>query len=43
LGFTVHLDTQHLIGYAQALVNQGTIDTNPGEALFAPAFKGITW
>jgi NitT/TauT family transport system substrate-binding protein len=43
LGFTTHLDTQHLIGYAQALVNQGTIDKNPGEALFAPEFKGITW
>jgi NitT/TauT family transport system substrate-binding protein len=43
LGFTIHLDTQHLIGYAQALVNQGTINTNPGEALFAPEFKGITW
>jgi NitT/TauT family transport system substrate-binding protein len=43
LGFTIHLDTAGLIGYAQALVNQGTIETNPGEALFSPAFKGITW
>jgi NitT/TauT family transport system substrate-binding protein len=43
LGFTIHLDTSGLIGYAQALVNQGTIDKNPGEALFAPEFKGITW
>jgi NitT/TauT family transport system substrate-binding protein len=43
LGFTTHLDTQHLIGYAQALVNQKTIDKNPGNALFAPEFKGITW
>jgi NitT/TauT family transport system substrate-binding protein len=43
LGFTIHLDTQGLIGYAQALVNQGTIEKNPGEALFAPEFKGITW
>jgi NitT/TauT family transport system substrate-binding protein len=43
LGFTTKLDTHHLIGYAQALVNQGTIDTNPGEKLFAPEFKGITW
>jgi NitT/TauT family transport system substrate-binding protein len=43
LGFTTKLDTHHLIGYAQALVNQGTIDTNPGEALFAPELKGITW
>jgi NitT/TauT family transport system substrate-binding protein len=43
LGFTIHLDTAGLIGYAQALVNQGTIDKNPGDALFAPAFKGITW
>ncbi|MDR1862343.1 MAG: ABC transporter substrate-binding protein [Treponema sp.] len=43
LGFTIKLDTQGLIGYAQALVNQGTIDKNPGEALFAPEFKGITW
>ncbi|MDR1252643.1 MAG: ABC transporter substrate-binding protein [Treponema sp.] len=43
LGFTVHLDTPGLTGYAQALVNQGTIDRNPGDALFSPAFKGITW
>jgi NitT/TauT family transport system substrate-binding protein len=43
LGFTTHLDTAGLIGYAQALVNQGTIEKNPGEALFAPEFKGITW
>jgi NitT/TauT family transport system substrate-binding protein len=43
LGFTVHLDTSGLTGYAQALVNQGTIDRNPGDALFSPAFKGITW
>jgi NitT/TauT family transport system substrate-binding protein len=43
LGFTIRLDTAGLTGYAQALVNQGTIDTNPGDALFAPEFKGITW
>ncbi|MDR1950502.1 MAG: hypothetical protein LBQ38_14015, partial [Spirochaetaceae bacterium] len=43
LGFTIRLDTAGLKGYAQALVNQGTIDTNPGDALFAPEFKGITW
>ncbi|MDR1612590.1 MAG: ABC transporter substrate-binding protein, partial [Planctomycetota bacterium] len=43
LGFQVALDTRGLIGYAQALVNQGAIDNNPGEALFAPQFKGITW
>jgi NitT/TauT family transport system substrate-binding protein len=43
LGFRIKLDTKGLIGYAQALVNQGTIDKNPGEALFAPEFKGITW
>jgi NitT/TauT family transport system substrate-binding protein len=43
LGFTVRLDTAGLTGYAQALVNQGTIDKNPGDALFAPEFKGITW
>jgi NitT/TauT family transport system substrate-binding protein len=43
LGFQVRLDTKGLIGYAQALVNQGTIDRNPGEALFAPEFKRITW
>jgi NitT/TauT family transport system substrate-binding protein len=43
LGFTIHLDTAGLKGYAQALVNQGTIDSNPGDALFAPEFKGITW
>ena len=43
LGFTKNLDTAGLIGYAQALVNQGTIDRNPGDALFAPEFKGITW
>ncbi|GHT83043.1 hypothetical protein FACS1894137_03200 [Spirochaetia bacterium] len=43
LGFTIHLDTTGLKGYAQALVNQGTIDKNPGDTLFAPEFKGITW
>ncbi|MDR2605638.1 MAG: ABC transporter substrate-binding protein [Desulfovibrio sp.] len=43
LGFQIKLDTKGLIGYAQALVNQGTIADNPGEALFAPEFKGITW
>jgi NitT/TauT family transport system substrate-binding protein len=43
LGFQIRLDTRGLIGYAQALVNQGTIEKNPGEALFAPEFKGITW
>jgi hypothetical protein len=32
-----------LKGYADALVRQGTIDANPGDALFAPEFKGITW
>jgi NitT/TauT family transport system substrate-binding protein len=43
LGFTTKLDTAGLKGYAQALVNQKTIDSNPGDALFAPEFKGITW
>ncbi|MDR3177297.1 MAG: ABC transporter substrate-binding protein [Desulfovibrio sp.] len=43
LGFLIRLDTRGLIGYAQDLVNQGTIDKNPGDALFAPEFKGITW
>jgi NitT/TauT family transport system substrate-binding protein len=43
LGFQIRLDTKGLKGYAQALVNQGTIDRNPGDALFAPEFKGITW
>ncbi|MDR1947000.1 MAG: ABC transporter substrate-binding protein [Desulfovibrio sp.] len=43
LGFRIKLDTAGLKGYAQALVNQGTIDRNPGDALFAPEFKGITW
>jgi NitT/TauT family transport system substrate-binding protein len=43
LGFTIHLDTVQLKGYADALVRQGTIDKNPGDALFAPEFKGITW
>lgn len=43
LGFQIRLDTAGLIGYAQALVNQGTIEKNPGEALFAPEFKGFTW
>jgi hypothetical protein len=40
LGFQIALDTAGLIGYADALVKQGTIDKNPGEALFAPQFKG---
>jgi NitT/TauT family transport system substrate-binding protein len=43
LGFTTQLDTAGLIGYADALVKLGTIERNPGEALFAPQFKGITW
>jgi NitT/TauT family transport system substrate-binding protein len=43
LGFTTRLDTAGLIGYADALVKLGTIDKNPGDALFAPQFKGITW
>jgi NitT/TauT family transport system substrate-binding protein len=43
LGFTIRLATEQLKGYADALVRQGTIDTNPGDGLFAPAFKGITW
>jgi len=43
LGFQIALDTTGLIGYAQALVNQGTIARNPGDALFSPLFKGITW
>jgi NitT/TauT family transport system substrate-binding protein len=43
LGFQTRLDTVGLIGYAQALVNQGTIARNPGEALFAPQLRGITW
>jgi ABC-type nitrate/sulfonate/bicarbonate transport system substrate-binding protein len=43
LGFTTRLATDQLKGYADALVRQGTIDSNPGDALFAPEFKGITW
>jgi NitT/TauT family transport system substrate-binding protein len=43
LGFTTKLATEQLKGYADALVRQGTIDKNPGDALFAPQFKGITW
>jgi hypothetical protein len=43
LGFTIQLATAQLKGYADALVRQGTIETNPGDALFAPEFKGITW
>jgi NitT/TauT family transport system substrate-binding protein len=43
LGFQIGLDTAGLKGYADALVNQGTIDKNPGDALFAPQLKGITW
>jgi NitT/TauT family transport system substrate-binding protein len=43
LGFTTQLSTERLKGYADALVRQGTIDRNPGDALFAPEFKGITW
>ncbi|MDR3356879.1 MAG: ABC transporter substrate-binding protein [Spirochaetaceae bacterium] len=43
LGFTTKLDTAGLIGYADALVKLGNIEKNPGEALFAPQFKGITW
>ncbi|GBU26522.1 bicarbonate transport system substrate-binding protein [Treponema sp. R8-4-B8] len=43
LGFQIKLDTVGLKGYADALVKLGTIDKNPGDALFAPQFKGITW
>ncbi|MDR1788697.1 MAG: ABC transporter substrate-binding protein [Treponema sp.] len=43
LGFTVRLAADKLKGYADALVRQGTIDRNPGDALFSPAFKGVTW
>jgi NitT/TauT family transport system substrate-binding protein len=43
LGFTTQLATEQLKGYAEALVRQGTIPKNPGDALFAPEFKGITW
>jgi NitT/TauT family transport system substrate-binding protein len=43
LGFTTKLDTAGLKGYADALVAQGTIERNPGDSLFAPQFKGITW
>jgi NitT/TauT family transport system substrate-binding protein len=43
LGFTTKLDTAGLKGYADALVKLGTIDNNPGDTLFAPQFKGITW
>jgi NitT/TauT family transport system substrate-binding protein len=43
LGFTTQLATDQLKGYADALVRQGTIEKNPGDALFAPEFKGITW
>jgi NitT/TauT family transport system substrate-binding protein len=43
LGFTTRLATDQLKGYAEALVRQGTIEKNPGDALFAPEFKGITW
>jgi NitT/TauT family transport system substrate-binding protein len=43
LGFTTRLATTQLKGYADALIRQGTIDTNPGDGLFAPEFKGITW
>jgi NitT/TauT family transport system substrate-binding protein len=43
LGFQTRLDTRGLIGYADALVSQGTIDRNPGEGLFSPLLRGITW
>lgn len=43
LGFTIHLDTEGLKGYADALVNQGRFPVNPGDGLFAPELKGITW
>jgi hypothetical protein len=43
LGFTIKRDTAGLKGYAGALAAQGTINRNPGDGLFAPQFKGITW
>ena len=33
LGFTIQLASEQLKGYADALVRQGTIDRNPGDAL----------
>jgi NitT/TauT family transport system substrate-binding protein len=43
LGFTTRLDTAGLRTYADALVALGTIEQNPGDGLFAPQFRGITW
>ncbi|MCL2094169.1 MAG: ABC transporter substrate-binding protein, partial [Treponema sp.] len=43
LGFQTRLDTEGLKAYADALVRMGTFPANPGDGLFAPQLRGITW
>lgn len=43
LKFQTQLDKEGLKLLGDELVNLGSIKENPGEKLFAPAFKGITW
>jgi NitT/TauT family transport system substrate-binding protein len=41
--FSVRLAVDAIVAYADQLLRQGAIDKNPGERIFAPEFKGITW
>lgn len=43
LKFTTRLQESGLILLGDVLVAQGSIRENPGESLFAPEFKGVTW
>ena len=43
LKFQTKLEEEGLSGLAVDLVAQGSIKENPGEALYAAEFKGITW
>jgi hypothetical protein len=43
LKFTVILDTKGLKLLGDELLKLGSIKENPGNNLFAEAFKGITW
>lgn len=41
--FQTQIKEEGLSKLADALVEQGDIKENPGQGLYAPAFKGITW
>ncbi|MDR2618381.1 MAG: ABC transporter substrate-binding protein [Treponema sp.] len=43
MGFTIQLGVEEFKAYAGLLARQGSIERDPGDDLFAPEFKGITW